>query len=261
MKEMKKIFFAVILLATLVSCKKNTPIDDMGKSNGNFRPELRVNLSTKVLKVGDTVVITSTTWQKNDKIAKVEYLHKLYEDFGINLELQTTKLETWNEVSPRMVVTDTIANDAWLTFPGEGKKLDDYYVTNSNAYVLAGVYKKFVATGGKYKMEGADLLRALPEEPYRILVNQLSFVITVQEYSTFFPVAPDSHFIKTGTVKTGISEEGKSYLRAELTKDLLIAKGFKSVKKQGALHATVTVRVTAQSGAIAQSINQFEATY
>ncbi len=233
MIKMKNIFFAVILLTNIVSCKKNTPIADLGKSNENFRPELRVNLSTRTLKVGDTVLITSTTWEKNDKIAKVEYLHKLYENFGINLELQTTKLETWSAVAPRMVVTDTIANEAWLTFPGDGKKLDDYYVTNSNAYVLAGVYKKFVAAGGKYKMEGADLLRALPEEPYRILVNQLSFVITVAEYFTFFPTAPDSHFIKTGTVKTGISEEGKIYLRENLTKDLFIAKGFKAVKKQG----------------------------
>ncbi len=246
----------------LVSCEKDEPMEWLGKASDAYRPEVRLTVSNRTPELGETVTFTASTWHRNDKITSIELLHKLYEDFGVYFELETTKLNTWSETDPLMVVTDTIAkNTAWKSVPGEGKSLNDYFVTSTNNYVVQGEYAHFVPEGGAYSAEGEELLNQLPAEAYQILLNQLSYAITVAEFSKLFPDAPESSYTMSGTTRTGITPAGRAHLQSNLTKALLIERGFKAIRKVGKLHAVVTARVETSTGAAAEVSNQFNTTY
>ncbi|WP_299703259.1 hypothetical protein [uncultured Pontibacter sp.] len=262
MTKLYRLFLIPVAALSLVACEKDEPIEMLGKYTDEYRPEVRMSLSNRNPELGDTVTFTVSTWQRNDKIAKIELLHKLYEDFGVYFELETTKLQTWSETDPLMVVTDTIAkNTAWRSVPEGGKTLNDYFVTSTNDYVVQADYTHFKPEGGTYSAEGEELLNQLPAEAYSILLNQLSYAISVAEYNNLFPEAPDSHFTMSGTTRTGISAEGRAYLQDNLSKALLIEKGFKTIRKEGALGSIVTARVTTDSGVSAQTSSEFKTTY
>lgn len=260
--KIHKILLLSLGMCSLAACEKDEPIEELGKSLDTYRPEVQMTVSNRAPEVGDTITFSVTTWQRNDDISKVELLQKVYEDFGLYFELDKTVVETWNPDDPVMVVTDTIYNNtAWKTFPEEGRSLNSYYVTSRNAYVLNGEYKNFKPESGKYSLEGEELLDQLPEEPYKILLNQLSYSITVAEYQNLFPEATDNHFVITGGARTGISSAGRAYLQQNLTKGLLKEKGFKQLKKVGDIHAVITARVTTSKGAVAERSNEFESSY
>ncbi|WP_439882071.1 hypothetical protein ACSX1A_02695 [Pontibacter sp. MBLB2868] len=262
---MMKIYKTLLLglgVCALAACEKDEPMAELGKTSGLYSPEVQMTASNRAPETGDTVAFTVTTWQRNDDIAKVELLHKLYEDFGLYFELDKTVVETWDPDAPLMVVSDTIANNVtWKTFPEDGMSLNDYYVTSNNAYVLRGEYKQFKPESGKYSLEGEELLDQLPDEPYQILLNQLSYAITVAEYEKLFPEADDTKYKMTGGARTGISSAGQAYLRNNLTKELLKEKGFKELKKVGNIHTVVTARITTSSGVVAERTNEFKSTY
>ncbi|WEK19517.1 MAG: hypothetical protein P0Y49_22345 [Candidatus Pedobacter colombiensis] len=258
--------YIMVLLAGLslltVSCKKNIPMENLGTSGGRYNPQLSVALSNKAPAFGETTVVTATTSQRNDKIAKVEFLHTLSERFGVQLSLTNVTIKTWDVTSPLMVVRDTIAkNVAWKTVSATDKSLDNYFVTSANNYVIPAEYSLFVQTDGKYKISGPDLLRQLPNEAFEIIKSQLTFVIGVADYVKLFPAAPDANFVITGGVKTSISDAGKIYLRQNLTRELLISNGLKEIKKIGVMAAAVTVTVTTVDGAQTSISNSFESTY
>lgn len=246
----------------LVSCEKDEPMEFLGTASDAYRPEVILSASNRTPALGEPVTFTVSTWQRNDEIAKIELLHKLYEDFGVYFELETTKLTTWSEDDPLMVVTDTIAlNTPWKVAPGDGKSLNDYFVTSTNNYVVAEEYTHFEPVGGTYSTEGEALLNQLPTEAYQILLNQLSYAITVAEYAKLFPDAPESNYTLSGTTRTGISAEGRTYLQDNLSKALLIEKGFKTIRKEGALGSIVTARVTTNNGVVAEASSEFTTTY
>lgn len=257
-----KAFLLSLGVLSLAACEQDEPLEELGKAQDNYRPEVRMTASNRAPEVGDTITFTVTTWQRNDDIAKVELLQKVYEDFGLYFELDKTVVETWNPDAPVLVVTDTIYNDAaWATFPEEGRTLNSYYVTSNNAYVLQGEYLGFTPENSNYSPEGEELLDQLPQEPYNILLNQLSYAITVEEYEHLFPEAGDENYTMTGTSRTGISSAGRTYLQQNLTKQLLKEKGFKELRKVGDLHAEITARVTTAAGAVSEIRSEYETTY
>jgi hypothetical protein len=261
MKRYIMVLLTGLSLLTL-SCKKNIPMEDLGKPGGEFNAQLSVALSNKTPALGVTTVVTATTSQRNDKIAKVEFLHTLSERFGVQLSLANVTIKTWDVTSPLMVVRDTMVKDVvWKTVSAADKSLDNYFVTSANNYVIPEPYSLFVRIDGKYDFSGPGLLRLLPDEAFEIIKSQLTFVIGVADYVKLFPAAPDANFVITGGVKTSVSDVGKIYLKQNLTRELLISNGLKEIKKMGAITATVTVTVTTVDGAQTSVSNSFESTY
>lgn len=260
--KIHKILLLSLGVCFLAACEKDEPMEELGKALDSYRPEVQMTTSNRAPELGDTITYTITTWQRNDDIAKVELLRKVYEDFGLYFELDKTVVETWNPDDPVMVVTDTVYNNtAWKTFPEEGRSLNNYYVTSRNAYVLEGEYIYTIPEGGKYSPEGEELLDQLPEEPYKILVNQLSYAITAAEYEALFPDAGDENYTISGGARTGVSSVGRVYLQNNLSKELLKEKGFKQLYKTGDAHTEITARVTTSKGAVSERSTDFESTY
>lgn len=262
MTKLYRLFLIPVAALALVSCEKDEPMEELGRASDSFRPEVRLALSNRTPELAEPVTFTVSAWHRNDNITSIELLHKLYEDFGVYFELETTKLTTWDETDPLMVVTDTIANNtAWKSVPGDGKSLNDYFITSTNNYVVQGEYTHFQPVGGAYSAEGEELLNQLPAEAYQILLNQLGYAITVAEFSNLFPDAPETSYTLTGTARTGISPAGRAYLQSNLTKALLLEKGFKAIRKVGKLHAVVTARVETDNGTATEVSNEFNTTY
>jgi hypothetical protein len=244
------------------SCKKNSSMDLLGKQSGGYNPQLSVSLSNKTPLVGEVTVVTATTSQRKDKIAKVEFSHTLSERFGVELSLANTVIKTWDAEKPIMVVRDTMVRDVvWKTISSTNNELDNYFVTLSNNYVVPVTYDRFIQTDGKYPSNGPELLRKLPNEAFEIVKSQLTFVIGVADYVKLFPTAPDANFVITGGVKTAVSAIGKTYLRDNLTRELLISNGLKEIKKHGALTALIIVKVTTVDAAQTTISNSIESIY
>lgn len=257
-----KIVLLLALTMLMFSCKKKSPIGDLGTSTEKFSAQLAVSLSNRTPVVGEAIVITATTAQLNDKIAKVDFLHTLSERFGVQVILDNATINTWSTTAPTMVLRDTIARNAvWGTVLSGARALDNYYVTAGNNYVLPMPYTLFVQTDGKYKLTGSELLLSLPNESFEIIKSQLTFVIGVADYSKLFPGMPDTHYVITSGVKTAVSSLGKTYLRENLTRNILINNGLKEIRKKGMLVSTVTVRVTTEAGVQTSVSNSFESVY
>ncbi|WP_207428727.1 hypothetical protein [Pedobacter sp. SYSU D00535] len=250
------------LMMSMAACKKQSPVEELGATSGRLRAEVRVTLSNRRPALEETVRVTASSWHTEDRISKVEFLHTLIEKFGVKLQLDNTTFSTWSSTDPVMVVTDTIKkNEVWKSVSSVNKELDNYFVTATNNYVISGDYTLFKPVPGTYAMEGQELLMKLSEEAFSILRNQLSFVIAVADYQKLFPNAPAANYTTSGTTRTGISDAGRAYLRANLTRQLLVDTGFKSLKKEGTLRAILTVRTIVDSGAAAEVVNEFESTF
>lgn len=245
----------------MMACKKESAIENLGSaSNSGYNAELRVSLSTRAPALYDTVIVTASTWQKNDKIAKVEFLKTMIEKFGVTLELENTTIETWDDTAPLLIVTDTASKEeAFRTINND--ELNNFFVTASNNYVIRTEFVDFKPFVGTYPANGAELLRQLPNEAFEILKSQLTFYIGVADYEKLFPSAPNDHYTMSGSSRTGISTVGKTYLKSNLTRQNLIDNGLKSITKIGTLTAIVTIKVTTEGGAVVTSQSSFSSTY
>lgn len=262
MKIIKLLILSGFLAGILSSCEKDNPVADLGTNSGAYRAGLTVAFSGATLEPEDTLTVTATTSHRNDKISKVEFLHTLYEKFGVIMELNNgTRVVTWTESDPNMVVTDTVINNGvWNSVSSENNELNNYYQTETGKYVIRAQYDLFNSEGSKYPNE-VGLLTLLPEEAFAILKNQLAYAVTVKDFEQLFPDADDSNFTVTGGVRTGISTTGREYFKQGLTKSLLQGTGFKEIKKAGKIYAVVTVRVTAEGNAVSEVSRNFEAFY
>lgn len=261
MRYNKNILYAIILLV-LVACKKEEPIDFLADRTGGFVAELRTGLSNRNPQVTDTVVLTATTWHRDDDIRKVEFTHTLFEEFGLVFELNTTKFTTNDPDDTRLIVTDTIrSKQAWFTTDTVKGGLNSFYNTEANAYVVFSSFTDFDLESANFPIEGDELIDKLSNVDFRLLTGQLSQVLTVAEYLSFFPAAPDEHFTFTGANKTGLTEAGRSNLRANLTKSLLKTTGYKSIRKKGSLSAILYAVVTTGTGAVTELSNTIKANY
>jgi hypothetical protein len=256
--KLHKLFLLAGLAVSMLACKKEDMVGRLGNSTtGEVVPEVRVTLNTRRPALGDSVVLTTSTWHKSDKITKVEYLATQYDEYGINLSLRNTILKTYTDSVKNLIVVDTLqSNEPYFSVSAENKELDKYYVTESNNYVVRGAYKDFAIT----EIKDADLINSLPAEVFELLKTQLAVAIKVADYALLFPTAPNENYTIVSGAKTGISTLGKTYLIENLTADKLNTILLEATKA-GSLKTTLTVRVSAQKSAKTEVVNEFETAY
>lgn len=256
--KLHKLFLLAGLAVSMLACKKEDMVGRLGNSpTGEVVPEVRVTLNTRRPALGDSVVLTTSTWHKSDKITKVEYFATQYDEYGINLNLRNTSLNTYTDTLKNLIVVDTLQNNVpYFSVSSENKALDNYYVTESNNYVIRGAYKEFAVSN----LVDQELISSLPANVFELLKTQLAVAIKVADYALLFPTAPNENYIMSGTVKTGISTLGKSFLIENLTAEKLNAILIDATKK-GRLNTVLTVKVSAQKSAKTEVTNEFETTY
>lgn len=249
--KLNKIFLVAVLAMVVLACKKESPIENIGSVTGNdeHRASLRVSLNNRTPAVGDSIVITATTWHVTDQINQVDFIRTVVEKYAVNLELNNTSLNSWlDEKTPAFLIVDSLYKDeVWQTV--DHSSLNRYFETISDAYVIRKVYKEFKPA----EVKDAALINAMPDEAFRSLKDHLSRNINVLDYKALFPTAPASHI--TGSV---LSAEGKANLNANLTRQLLISNVLKSAYKKGDLILSMRVKVGAQKTAANEVINVFQ---
>lgn len=252
--KINKICLIAAMVIFMLACKKESPIENIGSATGNneYRASLRVTLNNRTPAVGDSIVITATTWHALDQINKVDFLRTVVEKYAVNLELNNTSLNSWlDEKTPVFLIVDSLYKDeSWKSISGDG--LNRYFETASDAYVVRQVYNDFKPVD----LKDAALINAMPDEAFKSLKDHLSKNINVLDYKTLFPLAPVTDI--TGSV---LSSGGRNNLNANLTRQLLINTVLKSAYKKGDLILSLKVRVTAQKTAANEVINVFQTKY
>lgn len=250
---MKK--YIVFLLAgvalTFSSCKKESPLESLGHSNGAVQASLRVTLNDRNPLPGSDIIITASTWHINDEIETVEFYKTSLEKYTVNLELENTELNNWKSgENPVFLIADSLVNnELWKTV---GKsELNSYFQTVADAYVIRQVYEDF----NPVQLEGVDLINSLTDSDFASLKSSLSNNINPADYRIMFPTAPASDI--QGAV---LSTAGKLNLVTNLTKTLLID-NMKSAYKTGQLIAQLRVKVTAKGNAVSEVNNEFQSKY
>lgn len=249
---MKNIMIYIALLISAFgfsSCEKNDPILELGTTNGEFSAQLSVSYNNTRPAIGDTVYVTASTWQRDDKFDKIVFYETIFESFGIELKLEkgtgivTKDQVVNNNTFSTLILTDTVKSKAvWNTV--EEDKLDDYWVTASNNYVIRIPYV-VERTDGKYPSD-KSLLRNLSDTDFAVLKSILAYNITKEDYLLLFPDAPVAHFTNGGTYV--LSSVGMTYLRENLTAEKLIAITT-SVVKKGTYNVTIDVDAITPTGA------------
>lgn len=250
MKNTLNYIMVICAALLLASCKKNDPITDLGTTNGEFSAQLSVSYNNTRPVIGDTVIVTASTWQRDDKFDKIVFYETVYESFGLKLALQkgtsvdTKDLESNNTTYSTLILTDTIKNKAvWNTVLA--KDLDSYWVTVTNNYVIRSNYK-VERLDGKYPSDAA-LITSLSDIDFAVLKSILAYSITKEDYLLLFPSAPTSHFTSGGTY--ALSSIGMENLKEKLTKEAL--KGIvKTIQKKGSYNVIINVDAITPTGAV-----------
>ena len=236
-----KIFLVAGLAITVLSCKKESPIEDLGNAleNNAHRASLRVTLNNRAPAIGDSIVQTASTWHISDKIDKVEFSQTVVEKYAVNLKLNNTTLNAFVDAVPVFIIVDSLAKDiVYKTITNQNKELDAFFETLSDAYVIRDVYKGFMPKD----IKDAALINALPDEGFASLKNLLSLNINILDYKALFPNAP-----ATDISGTALSAAGKANLNANLTRQLLISNALQTATKKGELMVSLKVKVTSQN--------------
>lgn len=253
---LSKSIVAVLMCVAFISCKKNDPISELGDSNGEFFAKLTVSYNTNKPAFGDTVVVTASTWQRDDKIAKVEMIETVVEVFGLNFVLNKgTAINTYdidNKVS-LLVITDSISKgNPWFEIVNNNNQLNQYFVTLSNNYVIRAFYP-FVQQEGNYAND-VNVIDDLSDGEFDVIKSILAYRISQADYKAIFPTAPASD-LSSGTY--ALSSGGMDNLRANLTKSLLI-QNMASCEKSGTYTAQLVTNVITPSGALTSTNNSFQ---
>lgn len=238
----------------MLSCKKESPIENIGDATGNNenRASLRVTLSNRAPALGDSIIITASTWHSSDQIVKVDFIRTVVEKYAVNMELNNTSLNSWlDEKTPAFLIADSLSKDEVWRSVNAGE-LNRYYETLSDSYVIRQAYKEF-----KQKdIKNAELINSMPDESFLSLKDLLAKSINVLDYKALFPAAP------AGDISgAALTASGKANLMANLTKQLLISNALKTATKKGDLFLSMKVRVTAQKAAVNEVINVFQTKY
>lgn len=252
--KINKIFLIAVLAIFMLACKKESPIEHIGSATGNdeHRASLRVTLNNRTPSVGDSIVVTATTWHVLDQINKVDFLRTVVEKYAVNLELNNTSLNSWlDDKTPAFLIVDSLhKEELWQSV--SGNNLNRYFETISDAYVIRQVYKEFKPA----ELKDAALINAISDEAFRSLKDHLSRNINVLDYKTLFPTAPATDI--TGSV---LSANGRNNLNANLTRQLLINNVLKSAYKKGDLILSLKVKVSAQKTSGNEVVNVFQTKY
>ena len=250
MKNIIKYILLGVSLIGIFSCKKNDPLTELGTTNGEFSAQLSVSYNNTRPAIGDTIYITASTWQRDDKFDKIVFYETIYESFGIELQLEKgTSIKTKDEVLNNntystLILNDTIQNrTAWHTVLD--KDLDRYWVTFTNNYVIRIPYE-VKRLDGKYPSD-KTLITSLSQTDFAVIKSLLAYNISREDYLLLFPTAPTSHFTNGGTYV--LSATGMSNLRENLTASKLL-EITKSVIKKGSYNVTTNVESITPTGAV-----------
>lgn len=217
----------------MMACKKNDPITELGDTNNEFVSELRVTYNNTALIIGDTLVISASTWQKDDKFKKVDIYETLVESFGIDMTLtKGSAVVTKTTDESTLTVVDTLSINNVLK-EVLATDMDQYWVTVTNNYVINQNYIVKVKPG-KYAND-ITLIDKLPAESFDVLKSILAYSISKSDYLLLFPAAPVTDF--TGEK---LSSAGMINLRMNLTKAKLVPI-VKTIKKIANYTLTIDV--------------------
>ncbi|TCC83767.1 hypothetical protein EZ444_25990 [Pedobacter hiemivivus] len=235
----------------IISCKKNDPIGDLGETNNEFATQLRVTYNSTKLVMGDTLVISASTWQRDDKFQKIDIYETVVETFGINMTLKSgTSVLTKTADESTLTVLDSVLNKGVLleVFAAD---MDKYWTTASNNYVIRQLYPVKVKVG-KYAND-VTLIQKLNDADFGVLKSILSFAITKSDYLLLFPTAPAGHFGGA----TVLSPTGRENLKQNLTRPMLTAI-VQTIKKVGSYNLIIDVAAMTQTNTITASTQKFE---
>lgn len=250
---MKKVILYTVLLVTVFwssSCEKNDPITELGTTNGEFSAQISMSFNNTRPAIGDTVAITVSTWQRDDRFDRIEFHETIFESFGIQLRLEkgtsidTKDIASGNSTFSTLILTDTIKNMAvWNTVLA--KDLDQYWVTVSNNYVIRFEYE-VERLDGKYPSD-ISLISSLSDIDFAILKSILAYNITKEDYLLLFPEAPETHFTNGGTY--ALTQSGINNLKENLVKENLTPI-VSNVAKKGTYNVRIDARVITPTGAV-----------
>lgn len=256
-----KIYLSILSLCLLilVSCKKNDPITQLGSTNNEFASQLRVTYNKTRPAFGDTLIVTASTWQRNDKFKNIVIYETVVESVGLQLVLKNgTSLNTKTADESTLTLVDSISKKT-IALNVQAADLDKYWVTSSNNYVINYQYK-VDAKVGKFAND-ATLITSLGDSEFAILKGLLAYSITKNDYLALFPSAPttgaNSHFTTGGTYI--LSAAGMANLRANCTKAMLAA-DVNTVKKVGNYSITIDVNAVTPTNTITATSRTFDIT-
>lgn len=256
MISMKK-YIGILSLCflALASCKKNDPITELGSSNNQFASQLRVTYNNTRPAFGDTLIVTASTWQRDDKFKQVTFYETVVESFGIQLALKNgTSIVTRTNDESTLTLVDSIAKKS-AVLDVQASELDNYWVTSSSNYVINHQYKVEPKVG-KYASD-ATIITTMGDGEFATLKGLLAYTITRNDYLAIFPTAPASHFTTGGTYI--LTAAGMQNLRNNCTKAMLAA-NVNTVKKVGNYSVTIDVNAVTPSNTITAATRTFDIT-
>lgn len=216
-----KLWSLLLVLSVVTGCKKNDPIADLGDTNGEYVAMLNVSYNINQPSLGDTVIVTASTWQKDDKIASLEMTETVVEKLGIKLKLKhgtdINTLDMEKNVATLVITDSILVNNPWYVIKNDNNQLNAFFETITNNYVVRAKYP-YERKEGNYPLDNT-LVTSLNDADFEVLKSILAYSIIALDYKELYPNAPASHFATNGAYV--LSQEGINNLKATLTKQML----------------------------------------
>ncbi|MCA5005717.1 hypothetical protein [Sphingobacterium bovistauri] len=251
MKSIFKYMILAVFTLGVVGCDKNDPITELGSTNGEFSAQLSVSYNNTRPAIGDSLIVTASTWQRDDKFDKIVFYETIYESFGVEIKLKhgtsinTKDIEQDNNKYSTLIMSDTIkSRGEWGKVLAQD--LDKYWVTVTNNYVIRLPYT-IQRLDGKYPSDNS-LITKMTTSEFAILKSLLAYNITKEDYLALFPGSPSSHFTTAGS----LTNVGMDNLRSQLTSQKLL-EITNAVVKKGAYTVALVVDVITPTGAVTSS--------
>lgn len=237
MKICMKIYVGVLMVCTLlISCEKNDPIAELGNTNNEFSSQLRVTYNNTRPLLGDTLIVSASTWQRDDKYKSVTLYETFIETFGLDITLKNgSRLLTKSADVSTLSIIDSIAKRDVLLKVETGE-MDNYWVTASNNYVIQKAYLVLPKTGNY--PNNVTLIEGLSDNDFNVLKGILAYAINRNDYLSLFPNAPTTDFTNGGTYV--LSAAGINNLKTNLTRGVLVSI-IDKIQKIGTYKLTIDV--------------------
>lgn len=248
----KYIGFLIVCLF-IISCKKNDPISDLGGTNNEFASSLRVTYNNTKPVIGDTLIVSASAWQRDDKFQKVNIYETVVEAFGIKMTLKNgSSVLTKTADESTLTVLDSIAKKN-VILEVKAADMDKYWVTATNNYVIPYSYIIKVKDG-KYPND-PGMIEKLSDADFNVLKGILAYAINKNDYLLLFPGSPADHFATTGAYV--LSQTGMNNLKQNLTKAGLKA-AVQSIQKVGNYSLTIDVDAITPTNATTSTTRTFD---
>lgn len=258
MRKYIKYVCGVTVLLAILACEKNDPMTELGTTNGEYAAQLRVTYNNTRPAIGDTLITTASTWQRDDKYDKVMFYETIYETFGLEFSLEngssinTQEIEVDGVTFPAMLITDTIKNRT-LIQTINASDMDSYWVTATNNYVIRNEYI-LERLDGDYSGD-ASVITRLSDVEFGVLKSLLAYNITRNDYLALFPDAPNTHFAASGNYV--LNQTGIDYLKANLTREMLTPL-VSNMEKRGVYSIRIEVEAITPTGTTTSTSRTFD---